>query len=117
MNHLPNASQVPKSVNTILFFPRGIIIGSNGGCVSLYEKGDDIPIPTLTGGGVTAPLPTSAISTNRDALRKTREFTLVEDGSAITKLALSPTEEAFLCTTEKSQLYHGSMATSDKVLD
>ncbi len=94
--HVQSMSQQVKSVHVILSFGRGILLGCGGGTVALYERGEE--------GG--------SIITSKDSFRKTREFNLSEDAAAITKLAVSPTEEFFLCSTEKSQLYHGTLNSS-----
>lgn len=105
MTHVQSASQVPRSVNVLISFPKGILVGSSGGSVTIYERGEDMSL--LSAGG------NANISSNRDALRKTREFNLSEDASAIVKLAISPTDEFFLCTTEKSQLYCASLTNNE----
>jgi hypothetical protein len=105
---------LPRSVNVMVSYSKGILVGSNGGSVTLYERGDDVPVLGSTAtGGVPIVVATTTGSTNRDALRKTREFSLVEDGSGIIKLAVSPTDEFFVCITEKSQLYGASLTSSE----
>ncbi|KAJ3302044.1 Cilia- and flagella-associated protein 57 [Kappamyces sp. JEL0829] len=105
--HVQTASQAVRSVNVILSFARGLLLGSAGGTVALYEKGDDLQ---TTAAGVN---PGQVAAGARDAYRKTREFNLTEDVSGITKLAISPTEEFFLCATEKSQMYSGALSSGE----
>ena len=107
VTHVQSSSQVPRSVNVMISFSKGILVGSSGGSVTIYEKGEDLSLLAAAGGNATS------VSANRDALRKTREFNLIEDVSAIVKLAISPTDEFFLCTTEKSQLYCASLTSNE----
>lgn len=85
----------PQQIHAISSFSKGILVAGGGGLVTLYERGD--------------------LLSGKELFRKSRNYTL-PDPLTITKLSISPSEEAFVCQSESNQLYH-SQITSEPKLD
>jgi len=74
----------------IAYSNKGFICGGDNGVLSIYEKSED-----------------------KDYYKRTKSFTIENQGVKIKNLALSPSEENLICTLENNQMYVLGLSNSD----
>ncbi|KAL2919821.1 hypothetical protein HK105_200738 [Polyrhizophydium stewartii] len=116
--HTHGTSQIPRSIHCIASFSKGFVVGCSGGMAALYERSEEL----ATGGIAAAAAQISSGAAGgpggqqgiaRDLYRKSREYTLQDDAAKITNMAVSPSEDTLLCTTETCQIFSMSLANAE----
>jgi cilia- and flagella-associated protein 57 len=105
--HVHSGTQQPKQIRVIMSFAKGCILGCTEGNIAIYERGDEMLVP----GGMTTN--TVLSQSNKDGFKKMREFIVPDEISHISRLAISPSEDSLICTTENSQLYYSLLSNTD----
>ena len=77
----------------IAYSNKGFICGGDNGVLSIYEKSED-----------------------KDYYKRTKSFTIENQGVKIKNLALSPSEENLICTLENNQMYVLGLSNSGKAV-
>jgi WD40 repeat protein len=107
LQYVNNVSQTIRSIHSMVSFTKGFVVGCSGGAAAVYEKVDE----TLQTGAQA--LAAQGSSAQKEMFKKTREFNLQDSAAKIISMALSPSEDTVLCSTDNCQLYSISIQGSD----
>lgn len=106
INYVNSITQTSRGIHSISLFSKGFIIGCAGGSVVTYERAEEIVTTgaqvIASGGGAQA----------KDLYKKSKEFNLSDSSAKIVCIALSPTEDGIVCSTDNCQLYAGQLSSS-----
>lgn len=78
------------SIEVILPFSKGFVVGGDNGLLSIYEKTED-----------------------KEYYKKQKSFTIEGNQCKIRNLAISPSEESLICTLENNQMFVLGLTNSD----
>lgn len=107
ITYFNSITQTLRGIYSISLVAKGFIIGCAGGSVVLYERAEEI---VTTGAQVIAS--GNAGTQAKELYRKSKEFNLTDSSARIMCIALSPTEDAIVCSTDNCQLYSGQLSAS-----
>ncbi|KAJ3005843.1 Cilia- and flagella-associated protein 57, partial [Thoreauomyces humboldtii] len=95
--HGQGPAATPRSITTLLAYSKGFICGGSKGSIAIYDRNED-------GAGTSLPGAAGQLS-GRDIYRKVKELSLSDENSKVTNMALSPSEDNLVATTETNQIY------------
>ena len=78
------------SIESILPYSKGFVVGCDGGLLSLYEKTED-----------------------KDYYKKTKTFGIENHPVKVKSLAIQPSEETLLCALENNQVFSLSLSNTE----
>lgn len=78
-------------VHSILGYSKGFVCGGSGGIIRIYDRSDD----------------------GREYYKKSKTFSVEGNSSTITNIAISPTEDSLVCSTDNNQLYVLTLSSTD----
>ncbi|KAI8907767.1 WD40-repeat-containing domain protein, partial [Powellomyces hirtus] len=96
LTHSYGPSATPRCISTLLAYSKGFICGGSHGSIAIYDRNEDAP------GG---PLVAGQQPGSKDMYRKVKELTMHDDNAKVTNMALSPSEDNLVATTETNQLF------------
>jgi len=92
---IPRAPSDSTSIESVIWYSKGLVTGSDDGTLTMYEKSDE-----------------------KDLYKKGKSFQIDNNAVKIRHLALSPTnEEHLICATESNQLFNFALSNADIALD
>ena len=96
-----------RGIYTISMISKGFLIGCAGGTVAIYERAEEL---VTTGAQVITANASAAPS--KELYKKTKEFNLSDSSAKILCLAISPSEDTVVCSTDNCQLYSMQLSGS-----
>ncbi|KAJ3044625.1 Cilia- and flagella-associated protein 57 [Rhizophlyctis rosea] len=108
----PTIPASPRAINVMLAFSKGFICGGAGGSVTLYDRSDESSSSAVAqqGGGQQG---TVAASGSRDWYKKSKDFLAGDENTKVVNMALSPSEDNLVVSTENSQIYTMMLASTE----
>ncbi|KAI9344641.1 quinon protein alcohol dehydrogenase-like superfamily [Obelidium mucronatum] len=111
------ADAVAKPCHSLISFNKGFVAAGGGGSLAIFERCDDgthaatanAP-PALT---PAAAATAAAANAHKDTFRRVREFTLQDDSVKLVNMAISPSEDSLVCTSDNHQIYSLLLTTAD----
>ncbi|KND04574.1 uncharacterized protein SPPG_00295 [Spizellomyces punctatus DAOM BR117] len=101
LNYLHGSSQIPRAVCTMFAYSKGFICGGSNGSIAIYDKSDEAGSSAVAQQSGQSQLSQS----NKELYRKVKELTLQDENAKITSMAISPSEDNLVCTTETNQMF------------
>ncbi|KAI8825817.1 WD40-repeat-containing domain protein [Fimicolochytrium jonesii] len=96
-NHEHGPSGALRSVNTLLSYSKGFICGGSQGSITIYDRNEEA-------GTALPPAPGQSVA-GKDMFRKVKELKLHSENAKVANMALSPSEDNMVATTENNQLF------------
>lgn len=100
--HTHGPNQQPRSINTMLTYSKGFICGGSNGSIAIYDRNDE------AGGSAVAQQTTSAQpgqNASKELYKKAKEMVVQDETSKVVNMAISPSEDNLVCTTETNQIF------------
>eukprot|EP00842_Homolaphlyctis_polyrhiza_P004220 jgi/Hompol1/479/HPOL_004482-RA len=119
MQHSHGSLQTPRAIYCLIAFTKGFIVGCAGGMAALYERAEEMGAGGIAAAAAAqiapgaAPGGPAAAGAGKDLYRKSREYTVMDETVKITNMAISPSEDTMLCTTETHQIYSISLSNAE----
>merc|ERR1719440_320438 len=79
-----------NSIDSIVSYSKGFVVGADGGVIYVFEKSDD-----------------------KDYYKKAKAFRIENNAVRIKHLAVSPSEEQLVCTLANAQVYVFTLSNTD----
>ncbi|KAJ3172248.1 Cilia- and flagella-associated protein 57 [Geranomyces variabilis] len=98
ISHTFGPNSVPRTVSTLLGYSKGFICGGSHGSMAIYERNEDA-------NAIAALPPGQREIAGREMYRKVKELTMADDNARVTNMAISPSEDNFVATTETNQIF------------
>ncbi|KAI8930216.1 WD40-repeat-containing domain protein [Entophlyctis helioformis] len=92
IQHTHGANMVPRAIYCVAAFSKGFVVGCAGGMAAISQ---------------------GQSNSQREMYRKSREYTLLDENVRITNMAVSPSEDTLLCTTDNCQINSISLANAE----
>ncbi|TPX74759.1 hypothetical protein CcCBS67573_g03970 [Chytriomyces confervae] len=106
-----------RSCHSLISFNKGFVAGGAGGTVYVYEREDTAPAAATNSTiGATSgadPAQPVASSGSKDLFKKARDYSLQDESIKIVNMAISPSEDMLVCTSENNQIYNVLLGSAD----
>ncbi|KAJ3354153.1 Cilia- and flagella-associated protein 57 [Entophlyctis luteolus] len=97
-----------RAVHAIVSFNKGFAAAGASGSLVLFERADDAHHHASAGKDAATAASGEASATGslaKEPFRRMREYSLQDEATKIVNLAMNPTEDNLLCTSENNQIY------------
>ncbi|KAJ3031229.1 Cilia- and flagella-associated protein 57, partial [Rhizophlyctis rosea] len=114
----PTIPATPRAIHVMLAFSKGFICGGTGGSVTLYDRSDENSGSAVAqqgggGGGGGQQGGVVAGGASKDWYKKSKDFVAGDEGTKVCNMALSPSEDNLVVSTENSQVYAMMLASTE----
>ncbi|KAI8607724.1 WD40-repeat-containing domain protein [Chytriomyces sp. MP71] len=106
-----------RACHSLITFNKGFVAAGAGAVLSVFERDETAPAAatpaqvaaTATGDHSVGAAPVMT----KEMFKRARDYGLHEDGTNIINMAMSPSEDLLVCTTENSQIYTVLLGSAD----
>ena len=107
ITYVNGITQTLRGIYSISLVSKGFMIGCAGGSVAIYERAEEI----VTTGAQALTVANSGVQ-SKELYKKSKEFNLTDSSAKIMCIAVSPSEDTIVCSTDNCQLYSTQLSTS-----
>jgi hypothetical protein len=97
-----------RPCHALIPYGKGFIAGGGAGSVIVFEKADD-----TTSAVAAQTLSLEHGVGSKELYKKSKEFILQDENAKVTNMAVSPSEDNFVCTMENSQIYNLTLGNAE----